>query len=214
MIRRFLKLQGWARDRADRGRRRVARTAGSASWRSGGRRCCCRREGVEVELVPIRHDPDEAGLLGGAHLAPSWIFKGHDSILAMDIGGTNARAGLVLLNQKRAPDLSRREVDGLEHWRHADDKPARDEAVERIVGMLQGADQAGGEGGARPGAVHRGRLPGADRRGWAHRARRPEPAGQLGARGLQPAAAAARRSRGSAGTRRMWRCTTTRWCRG
>ena len=95
-------------------------------------------EGIGIDLVPIRHHPDHAGLLGGAHLAPSWIFKGHDSILAMDIGGTNARVGLVALNQKRAPDLSRAEVAAAELWRHRDDGPERDAAVERIVDMLQG----------------------------------------------------------------------------
>jgi len=28
-------------------------------------------------------------LIGCLHLAPSWIFEAHDSILAVDIGGTN-----------------------------------------------------------------------------------------------------------------------------
>lgn len=97
-----------------------------------------RQEGLDVELRPIRHDPDEAGLLGGAHLAPSWVCKGHDSILAMVIGGTNARVGLVLLNQKRTTDLSRATVEGLEHWRHRDDEPPREKAVDRLIGMLKG----------------------------------------------------------------------------
>ena len=96
-----------------------------------------RSEGIGLELVPIRHDPDEAGLLGGAHLAPSWIFEGHDSILAMDIGGTNARVGVVSLNRRRAPDLSRSEVTATELWRHRNDGPERDQAVARIVEMLQ-----------------------------------------------------------------------------
>jgi len=52
-------------------------------------------EGFKVDLVPIRFDPDEAGLVGCLHLAPSWIFEAHDSILAVDIGGTNIRCGLV-----------------------------------------------------------------------------------------------------------------------
>ena len=50
---------------------------------------------VPVELVPIRHDPHEAGLIGAAHLAPRWMFEAHDAILAVDIGGTNIRAGVV-----------------------------------------------------------------------------------------------------------------------
>jgi predicted NBD/HSP70 family sugar kinase len=91
-----------------------------------------------VELVPITHEPDEAALIGAAHLAPSWIFAGHDSLLAVDIGGTNIRAGLVELNLKRARDLSEAKVVGLEVWRHHDDEPTREEAVERIATMLRG----------------------------------------------------------------------------
>jgi hexokinase len=34
-------------------------------------------------------------LIGCGHLAPSWIFEGHDSLLAVDIGGTNIRCGVV-----------------------------------------------------------------------------------------------------------------------
>src|ERR1700704_5508393 len=49
----------------------------------------------QVDLVPIRFDPDEAGLVGCLHLAPSWIFEAHDSILAVDIGGPNIPCGVV-----------------------------------------------------------------------------------------------------------------------
>jgi predicted NBD/HSP70 family sugar kinase len=77
-------------------------------------------------------------LLGGAHLCPSWVFQGHGGILALDIGGTNARAGLVELNLRRAPDLSKAAVVEAELWRHGEQKPGRDEAVERIVAMLEG----------------------------------------------------------------------------
>ncbi|WP_204320272.1 hypothetical protein, partial [Proteus vulgaris] len=52
-------------------------------------------EGEKVVLFPIRHHPDEAGLIGCLHLAPSWIFEAYDSILAVDIGGTNIRCGVV-----------------------------------------------------------------------------------------------------------------------
>ena len=55
--------------------------------------------------MPVRNDPDEAGLIGAAHLAPKWLFKAHDAILAVDIGGTNIRAGVVELNLKKAADL-------------------------------------------------------------------------------------------------------------
>src|SRR6202162_3962177 len=95
-------------------------------------------EGFEVDLVPIRFDPDEAGLIGCLHLAPSWMFEPHDSILAVDIGGTNIRCGLVETRWKKAPDLSKASVFKSELWRHADDEPTREGAVKRVVKMLKG----------------------------------------------------------------------------
>ena len=95
-------------------------------------------EGFRVDLVPIRFHPDEAGLIGCLHLAPSWIFEGHDGILAVDIGGTNIRCGLVETRWKKAPDLSKASVWKSELWRHADDEPTREGAVKRLVKMLNG----------------------------------------------------------------------------
>jgi hypothetical protein len=94
-------------------------------------------EDFDVDLVPIRFHPDDAGLLGTLHLAPSWIFEGHDSILAVDIGGTNIRCGVVDTRWKKAPDLSKAEVWKSELWRHADDDPTREGAVKRLVKMLK-----------------------------------------------------------------------------
>src|SRR5205814_1909086 len=67
-------------------------------------------DGEKVNLVPIRYHPDDAGLIGCAHLAPPWIFEAHDSILAVDIGGTNIRVGVVETRQKKSPDLSKANV--------------------------------------------------------------------------------------------------------
>ncbi|MDB5581742.1 MAG: glucokinase [Bradyrhizobium sp.] len=92
----------------------------------------------KVDLVPIRFHPDEAGLIGCLHLAPSWIFEAHDSILAVDIGGTNIRCGVVETRWKKAPDLSKASVWKSELWRHADDEPTREGAVKRLVKMLKG----------------------------------------------------------------------------
>jgi ROK family len=94
-------------------------------------------DGLTVDLVPIRFHPDEAGLIGCLHLAPSWIFEGHDSILAVDIGGTNIRCGVVETRWKKAPDLSKASVWKSELWRHADDEPTREGAVKRLVKMLK-----------------------------------------------------------------------------
>ncbi len=95
-------------------------------------------EDFKVDLVPIRFDPDEAGLIGCLHLAPSWIFEAHDSILAVDIGGTNIRCGVVETRWKKAKDLSKAAVFKSELWRHADDEPTREGAVKRLVKMLKG----------------------------------------------------------------------------
>lgn len=94
-------------------------------------------EDFKVDLVPIRLHPDDAGLVGTLHLAPSWIFEAHDSILAVDIGGTNIRCGVVETRWKKAPDLSKATVWKSELWRHADDEPTREGAVKRLVKMLK-----------------------------------------------------------------------------
>jgi len=94
-------------------------------------------QGFKIDLVPIRFDPDEAGLIGCLHLAPSWIFEAYDSILAVDIGGTNIRCGVVETRWKKAPDLSKAVVHTSELWRHADDEPTREGAVKRLVKMLK-----------------------------------------------------------------------------
>lgn len=92
-----------------------------------------------IELVPIRNDPDEAGLIGAAHLAPKWMFKAHDAIVGVDIGGTNIRAGVVRLNLKKSKDLAKAEVWKFELWEHAADKKvSREKAVERLAAMIEG----------------------------------------------------------------------------
>jgi len=99
-------------------------------------------DGFKVDLVPIRFHPDEAGLIGTLHLAPSWIFEAHDSILAVDIGGTNIRCGVVETRWKKARDLSKASVWKSDLWRHADDEPTREGAVKRLVKMLKSLIEA------------------------------------------------------------------------
>ena len=104
-------------------------------------------QGFEVDLVPIRFDPDEAGLIGCLHLAPSWIFEAYDSILAVDIGGTNIRCGVVETRWKKAKDLSKASVWHSDLWRHADDEPTREGTVKRLVKMLKALiEEADAEG--------------------------------------------------------------------
>jgi predicted NBD/HSP70 family sugar kinase len=137
VVRRFLRLKAW------RDTERIVVGGGLRDSRIGelaiGRATVIlKAAGIDLDLIPIRHHPDEGGLIGAVHLTPSWMFAGHDSLLAVDIGGTNIRAGVLLTNQKKAPDLSAVEVWKTELWRHRDEKPApsRDEAVARLVEML------------------------------------------------------------------------------
>ncbi|MET4842598.1 hypothetical protein ABIF62_003093 [Bradyrhizobium japonicum] len=94
-------------------------------------------DNFKIEMFPIRNHPDDAGLIGALHLAPSWIFESHDSILAVDIGGTNIRCGVVETRRKKSPDLAKACVWKSELWRHADDEPNREQAVKRLVKMLK-----------------------------------------------------------------------------
>jgi predicted NBD/HSP70 family sugar kinase len=95
--------------------------------------------GHDVPLKPIELDPDEAGLTGAVYLAPAWMLAGHDAILAVDIGGSNIRAGVVELKQKKGVDVVQGALSEFESWCHADEqtKPSRGAAVERLVEMLK-----------------------------------------------------------------------------
>ena len=93
-------------------------------------------EGTTVELRTISKHPDQAGLIGAVQLAPSWVLAGHDAILAADVGGTNIRVGVVELNLKKG-DVSKAAVWKFLHWRHRDEQPTRDEALDRMASMAE-----------------------------------------------------------------------------
>lgn len=137
VTRRFLKTKAWDKTEAIvvGGGFRQSRIGELAIARAG---IVLKAEGFKIDMVPIRFHPDEAGLIGSVHLAPSWIFAAHDSILAVDIGGTNIRCGVVETRQKKAADLSKACVWKSDLWRHADDEPTREGAVKELVGMLKG----------------------------------------------------------------------------
>jgi hypothetical protein len=137
VTRRFLKSKAWAKTE------RIVVGGGFRDSRLGELAIARTEiiliaEGFKLDMMPIRHHPDEAGLIGALHLAPSWIFEAHDSILAVDIGGTNIRCGLVETSWKKAKDLSKAKVVKSELWRHADDEPTREGAVKRLTKMLKG----------------------------------------------------------------------------
>src|SRR3954471_4249613 len=78
VTRRFLKTKAW--DTTERivvgGGFRASRLGELAIARA---EIIVKAEGFNVNMVPIRFDPDDAGLIGCLHLAPSWIFEAHDS---------------------------------------------------------------------------------------------------------------------------------------
>jgi hypothetical protein len=136
VTRRFLKLKEW------KDIERLVIGGGFSGSRVGelaiGRASVLlKAEKIKLEVEVIRNAPDEAGLIGAVQLAPPWIFQGHEAILAVDIGGTNIRAGIVELNLKRAADLSKAKVWKFELWRHGDEKLNRTDAVEGLIEMLQ-----------------------------------------------------------------------------
>jgi hypothetical protein len=138
VIRRFLKLKEW---------KNIPRAVVGGGFRAGrvgelviGRTSVIlKASGLNIDLVPVHNDPDEAGLLGAVHLAPAWLFKAFDAVLGVDIGGTNIRAGVVQLNLEEAPDLSKAKVWKYSLWRHGDEEGVkREQAVECLVEMIKG----------------------------------------------------------------------------
>jgi predicted NBD/HSP70 family sugar kinase len=136
VTRRFLKTKAWA------GTERIVVGGGFRQGRLGELAIAradiiLKAEGHTIDLVPIRHHPDDAGLIGCMHLASSWIFEGHDYLLAVDIGGTNIRCGVVETRQKKTPDLAKASVWKSLLWRHADDESTREGSVKRLTKMLK-----------------------------------------------------------------------------
>ena len=144
-------------------------------------------------------------MLGAAHLLPAWMLAGHDGILAVDVGGTNIRAGVVKLNQGKAKDLSQAVVLKSELWRHGDEDVKRDDAVDRLVEMLEAHVKDAKKSGFKLAPLIGIGCPGDHRHGRLDRARRAEPARQLGEQPVQPAALHPRQDpRASASTRPSW----------
>lgn len=136
VVRRFLRLKDWKDTECIvvGGGLRQSRIGELAIGRAA---IAVKASGLAVEFRPIRYPSDHAGLVGCVHLVPSWMLAGHDSILAVDIGGSNIRAGIVELNRDRANDLSAAAVSRLELWRHHEDSPKRDDAVEQLIEFLR-----------------------------------------------------------------------------
>jgi predicted NBD/HSP70 family sugar kinase len=135
VIRRYLRLKQWRKTEciiigggfsdSRLGQLAVARTE-----------LLLRMDGIALDLEMIRNDPDEAGLIGSVHLLPTWMLKGHNGILGVDIGGTNFRAGVVKF-RKGSSDLSKARMVKIERWRHGDEEVSRDAAIRKLIRMLK-----------------------------------------------------------------------------
>jgi len=135
IIRRFLALKEW------RGTERIVIGGGFQASQVGkvavGRALLIlREEKIKIEIDLIKNDSDHAGLIGSAYLLPPWMFKGHDAFLAIDIGGTNIRSGVVSFKNGKSKPFSDLAVEKIELWRHAEEETKRDDAAGRIVSML------------------------------------------------------------------------------
>ncbi|MBS0450998.1 MAG: ROK family protein [Proteobacteria bacterium] len=93
-------------------------------------------EGSPVQLARLSHEVDDGGLIGWVHLAPPVLVDDYEAILAVDIGGTNVRCGIVQTRRGKAVDLSRARVVRRHKWRHADDRPPRQLLVQGMADML------------------------------------------------------------------------------
>jgi hypothetical protein len=134
VVRRFMRRPAW------RGTRRIAVGGGFLGARVGlmatGRAGILLKAGGQpVELTPIIR-PDEAALCGAAQLLPPALLRGARAMLAVDIGGSKIRAGLVALRPGGAggPLAS---VLATRHWRHAGTRATREEALAEMAGMLR-----------------------------------------------------------------------------
>ena len=102
--------------------------------------------GRTIDLVPIRHHPDWRSLIGCVHLAPSWLFKPKSAMLAVDIGGSNIRAGCGGDSERphEKPPSTRRSSGS---YAQEDPRPKREEAdraafVEDVGRLIKAADKA------------------------------------------------------------------------
>jgi hypothetical protein len=136
VIERFMRQQAW------RGVQRIVVGGGFPESEAGEHAilqaaALCQVAAIPVELGRLRHEPDDGGLIGWVHLAPPHVVEHADALLALDIGGTNVRCGIVQLRRGKAADLSRARVVRRTKWRHADDEPSRTALVAGLVRMLE-----------------------------------------------------------------------------
>jgi hypothetical protein len=66
-----------------------------------------KEDDVVVDLQPLHNDPDEAGLIGAAHLLPPWMLNGHEGMLAVDVAGLIEKDGSITAGPRTFPVTGR-----------------------------------------------------------------------------------------------------------
>ena len=138
VVRQFLKQPSW------RGVDRIV-IGGGFQQSEAGHRAVKRanqlfeKSRLKIRLQRLHHHPDEGGLIGWVHVAPPELLARYEALLAVDIGGTNVRCGIVRTRLKHPHDLSRVDVLGRDKWGHAEDDDAtrREHLLQGIAGMLE-----------------------------------------------------------------------------
>ncbi|WP_086066812.1 ROK family protein [Bordetella genomosp. 8] len=94
------------------------------------------RDDVHVQLRLLHHHADEGGLIGWLHLMPPDLSERYRAMLAVDIGGTNIRCGIVRLPKDRDPLKAKVVVS--DKWSHARDENTtrKEHVVQGIADML------------------------------------------------------------------------------
>lgn len=136
VIQRFMRQKSWS------GVQRIVIGGGFPESDVGERAilqaaALCEAAELPVHLARLSHHVDDGGLIGWVHLAPPALTEQYDALLALDLGGTNARCGIVSFRRNKAKDFSRARVERRVKWRHADDDPSRTGLVKGLAGLLE-----------------------------------------------------------------------------
>ncbi|ARP85463.1 ROK family protein [Bordetella genomosp. 9] len=136
VVRRFLRHDSW------KGVKRIMiggglkqSEIGAKALKMAGRKLF--HDDIHVQLHPLHHHSDEGGLIGWLHLMPEELAQRYRAILAVDLGGTNVRCGIVRMPKNG--DARKAKVVSAEKWSHARDRDAtrREHVVRGIAEMLQ-----------------------------------------------------------------------------
>ncbi len=105
--------------------------------------------GPAPDLRIINNHPDEAGLIGSAYMLPAEILKDYNAFLAIDIGGTNIRCGIVKYKLDSEGMVAKAKARSVDVWRHGDKEVTRNDVVSRMGNSLRELEKRAGKLGLR-----------------------------------------------------------------